>query len=130
MDLDGLKGGRIGIVPPAGARPVQMLDDDAAHPVDGAIDHGVQIGANVFDGSHGRIDQIDLDAAELVDAAARAVLVAEPHHDTLDSIAAARQRKLQSAPGVVSQRGRDGESQALHVNVHRVLFGCAMRRQR
>ena len=57
----------------------------------GAIDHGVHIEADVLDDGHGRIEQVDLDTAELVDAAARAVLVAQTHDDALDAVAVARQ---------------------------------------
>lgn len=96
------RGGIATTAPPANARPVEMLDNDAADPVRRTIDRGVQIGADVLNDGHGGIGQVDLNAAEFVNTAARSVRVAETHHDALDAVAVARQHESQPAPGVVS----------------------------
>ena len=86
--------------------------NDAAHPIRRPIDHGTHLGAEFFDDCHRRMEQADLDAAEPVDAAARAVLVAEPHDDTLNTAAPARQHKPQSTPFMLGQCARNRKSQA------------------
>ena len=72
-----------------------MFDNHTAYPIGRTIDHGIHLEADVFDDDHGRFEQVDLDAAELVDAAAWAILVADTHDDALDAVAVARQHKLQ-----------------------------------
>jgi hypothetical protein len=104
--------------PLTAARPFEMPDGHATHAVRGPIDHRIQIGADVSDHGHRRVEQVDLNAAELVFAAARAVLVAEAHDDALDAVAVARQPEPQPAPDMVHQRRRDPQVQALDVDVH------------
>ncbi len=107
-----------------------MFGDQSAYPVCGAINGGVQIGIDVLDDGHSRINQIDLDVAELVGAAARSVLVAQAYDNALDAAAMAGQPKPQTAFGVIGQRVCNGKAQSLNVEVHVCLSDRQMQRQR
>jgi len=52
-------------------RAIEVLDDHPADAVGGAVDGGVQVGTDVLDHADRRVEQADLDAAVLVDPAAR-----------------------------------------------------------
>ena len=95
-----------------------MLDNCAAHAIGRTVNHCIEVEADVADNCRRCIAQIDPDAAELVDAAARAVLVAQTNDDTLDAVAVTRQDESQPALCMVCQRNRDWETEALYVDDH------------
>jgi len=97
---------------------IEVLDDDPADAIGGMVDHGVQVNADVPDHGDRNVGQVDLDAAILVDPAARPVLVADTDCDPLDAITVARQYEGQPAPHVLGQRQRYRESLTVDVDNH------------
>lgn len=110
FDVSGVEGRVIAVVacaPCAVVDRVNAIDVLHDHPpdtVDGAVNDVVQIGANVPDHGDGRIHQIDLDAAILIDPAARSVFVADTNGNPLNAIAVARQDKTKPPTHVLCQR--------------------------
>jgi hypothetical protein len=97
---------------------VDVFDDDPADAIGGTVDHGIQVGANVPDHGGRNVGQVDLDAAVLVDPAARPVLVADTDRHPLNVVTVARQHKAQPAPHVLGQRRRHCESLTADVDNH------------
>jgi hypothetical protein len=97
---------------------IEVLDDHPADAIGGSVDHGVQLGADIRDHGDGRVEQVDLDAAVLVDPAARPVLVADTDRDPLNAVAVACQHDAQPAPHVLGQRRRRRESLSVDVDNH------------
>ena len=99
-----------------------MLDHHATHAVRRAINDGVEVGAEVVDDRHRCIQQVHLDAAEPVDAASWAVLVAEAYHDALDAVAVPSQHETQPALGVIGQCAGQRDSLAVDIDVNAFPF--------
>jgi len=93
-------------IPPVAVCLVEMRDDGAAQPIRCAVDHIVDVRADVDDGSHERIGQMDLNQAVHVAVAATVVRTAEAYHDALDEFTAVSHHVMQASPRVVCQRSR------------------------
>lgn len=103
---------------------IEVLDDQPADAVGGAIDGGVQVITDVLDHGDGRFEQVDLDAAVLVDSATRTVLVADTDPDPLDAVAVARENESQPAPHVLGQGVRHRKSLSMDIDNHwHLAFG-------
>lgn len=100
---------------------VDVLDDNAPGTVSGAVDHGMQIDADVLDRRHRGVEQVHLDATKFIDPAARAILVTNAHRHTLDAITVTREREPDPAPHMVRQGRRERETLSLDIDIH---LGC------
>lgn len=98
----------------------ETLDDQPSDAVGGAVDAGVQIGADVLDRGIGCVDQLNPDAAVLVDPAAWPVLVPDTNRDPPDAVAVAGQYEAQPASQVLGLCHRYRESLSVDVDDHLV----------
>jgi hypothetical protein len=95
---------------------IEVLDDHPADALGAAVYRGVQIDADLLDDRDTRVQQVDLDAAELVGPATRPVLITETDADPFDATGVARQRRAQPPPHMPGQRIRHGKSLGMKVD--------------
>jgi hypothetical protein len=95
---------------------IEVLEDHPSDALGCTVDGHVKIVTDVLDHGDRRVNQVNLDAAELVNPATRPVFVTKPHPDPLDAVAVASQQGAQPAPHALGQGLRHRKSLSMNVD--------------
>lgn len=97
--------------------------DSTPDAIDCAIDRHIHVGLGILGHDIGQAGQHDMDAAFLIDAAARSIDIGQPHRHMLHLIGRVLQREAQAALSVIGKRFGQRETLGLDIDFDGNLLG-------